>query len=521
MLKLVISDDEGKTTVVPLVRDEITIGRKEGNTIRLTERNVSRRHARISKRPEGFMLEDLASYNGIVLNGARLQEARSVKHGDQVLIGDYKLQIVDEPGAQVAPTPPPPPPPSEHMAPLLAAPAPPPPPAGSAPAAPGMAALNDPFAAPQQQPVPEHIRGLRLVFLAPAGVPAPVSLDKVPMVMGRSEAADVALPFSSISREHARIFLEDGKLFIEDMGSSNGITINDKKMPKGELAPGDMVKLGVVEFRVARRGDSTVVIQRAAEEERASAGKPNKGLLLGIIGGGVALGLAVLVVAGGVFKSNPSPTAAPEAPAAAAPSAAPATPEATPSGPRGGSARACAHRGARGRSPRGPPPPRPRQPLLPPSPHPPQPLHRSLRRKPRPWPRPSRRRPRRAAVATLVRRLRPQPQPPPRPQRPGPQPRRRAPSPHRARGGGGGGATGWDAAQACRSNSGSEAEANSCIVRALRSSNGEREMGLLATTYRAMGNRPQALATMRRYMQRYPNGSQYTNFQRYVDANSE
>ncbi len=82
MLKLVISDDEGKTTVVPLVRDEITIGRKEGNTIRLTERNVSRRHARISKRPEGFMLEDLASYNGIVLNGARLQEARSVKHGD-------------------------------------------------------------------------------------------------------------------------------------------------------------------------------------------------------------------------------------------------------------------------------------------------------------------------------------------------------------------------------------------------------------------------------------------------------
>lgn len=29
------------------------------------------------------------------------------------------------------------------------------------------------------------------------------------------------------------------------------------------------------------------------------------------------------------------------------------------------------------------------------------------------------------------------------------------------------------------------------------------------------------LATMRRYMQRYPNGQQYTNFQRYVDANSE
>ncbi len=40
MVKLIIEDDEGKTTVVPLIRDEITIGRKEGNTIRLTERNA-------------------------------------------------------------------------------------------------------------------------------------------------------------------------------------------------------------------------------------------------------------------------------------------------------------------------------------------------------------------------------------------------------------------------------------------------------------------------------------------------
>src|SRR3974390_2444749 len=47
MWKLVIEDDEGKRTVVPLTRDQYSIGRKEGNTIRLTERNVSREHARI------------------------------------------------------------------------------------------------------------------------------------------------------------------------------------------------------------------------------------------------------------------------------------------------------------------------------------------------------------------------------------------------------------------------------------------------------------------------------------------
>jgi ABC transport system ATP-binding/permease protein len=47
MVRLVISDNEGSTTVVPLLRDEVTIGRKEGNTIRLTERNISRRHVQL------------------------------------------------------------------------------------------------------------------------------------------------------------------------------------------------------------------------------------------------------------------------------------------------------------------------------------------------------------------------------------------------------------------------------------------------------------------------------------------
>jgi len=48
LYKLIIEDDEGHTTVVPLVKEEITIGRKEGNTIRLTERNVSYQVERLS-----------------------------------------------------------------------------------------------------------------------------------------------------------------------------------------------------------------------------------------------------------------------------------------------------------------------------------------------------------------------------------------------------------------------------------------------------------------------------------------
>src|SRR5215468_11698346 len=96
MFKLVIQDDEGKTTIVPLIRDEITIGRKEGNTIRLTERNVSRRHARILRNNGEVHIEDLGSYNGIRVNNARIAERVSLRVSDQVQIGDYKLYLKAE-----------------------------------------------------------------------------------------------------------------------------------------------------------------------------------------------------------------------------------------------------------------------------------------------------------------------------------------------------------------------------------------------------------------------------------------
>src|SRR5205085_11463042 len=92
-MKLIIEDDEGRKTVVPLVREEVTIGRQDGNTIKLTERNVSRRHARLV-RDNGFMvIEDLGSYNGIRVNGDRIAGPTKIKEGDLIEIGDYDLGI--------------------------------------------------------------------------------------------------------------------------------------------------------------------------------------------------------------------------------------------------------------------------------------------------------------------------------------------------------------------------------------------------------------------------------------------
>src|SRR5690606_5318405 len=85
--------DEGHKTVVPFQRDEITIGRGEENTIRLPERNVSRRHCKLTRDAAGAWVEDLQSYNGVRLNGVRVSGRQAIAPGDVLQIGDYDVSL--------------------------------------------------------------------------------------------------------------------------------------------------------------------------------------------------------------------------------------------------------------------------------------------------------------------------------------------------------------------------------------------------------------------------------------------
>ena len=142
MLKLLIQDDEGRKTLVPFSRDEITIGREDGNTIRLTERNVSRRHARLFRHSAQIFIEDLKSHNGIHLNGRRVRGQAVVRQGDTIAIGDYDIVLEGNIST------PPPPPQKTPEAPVPAPPLPPVlqvhPPMEHPPAPPGMPAPPPP-----------------------------------------------------------------------------------------------------------------------------------------------------------------------------------------------------------------------------------------------------------------------------------------------------------------------------------------------------------------------------------------
>ena len=92
-LRLIIEDEEGATTIVPLGEEEVTIGREPGNTIQLTEQNVSRQHARLAQGPDGWVIEDLESYNGVKVNGVLVEGSVTLNEGDVVQIGDYHLAL--------------------------------------------------------------------------------------------------------------------------------------------------------------------------------------------------------------------------------------------------------------------------------------------------------------------------------------------------------------------------------------------------------------------------------------------
>src|SRR5689334_22091497 len=96
MWKLAIEDDQGNRTVVALVRDEYSLGRSEMNSVRLTERNVSRQHARLGRNGEAWTVEDLSSYNGIYVNGLRVHQEQPLQAGDLLQLGDYRLSVVNE-----------------------------------------------------------------------------------------------------------------------------------------------------------------------------------------------------------------------------------------------------------------------------------------------------------------------------------------------------------------------------------------------------------------------------------------
>jgi pSer/pThr/pTyr-binding forkhead associated (FHA) protein len=292
MWKLTIEDDEQKQTSLPLVHEEYGVGRAEGNVIRLTDRNVSRKHAILRRGGPGWVVKDLESYNGTYVNGLRVAGEAKVVHGDVVQLGDYRLEFNDE--------------------------------AKSVEAEAARTAVDSNARPPHQRPD-------RLVVVV-----GPTPGQEFPLVgdhftMGRAEDASISINHSSVSRFHAEIFaLGTGRYEIIDKGSANGIRVNGHDLKRGIFEAGDAIELGDVRLRfvgagkIFRAGGFDHRQQIAAVKGfdpvapggsmRPSAGKSQSSGLGKWIAIGVGLGLLGVVGALIVLRTGTTETAPPTNP---------------------------------------------------------------------------------------------------------------------------------------------------------------------------------------------------------------
>ncbi|MFN2591002.1 MAG: FhaA domain-containing protein [Actinomycetota bacterium] len=76
----------------PLRKDRVSIGRLEESDIALSDPGVSRRHAEVQRRDGDFVVVDLGSTNGTMVNEAAISE-RTLQPGDRITIGRSVLEF--------------------------------------------------------------------------------------------------------------------------------------------------------------------------------------------------------------------------------------------------------------------------------------------------------------------------------------------------------------------------------------------------------------------------------------------
>ena len=70
--------------------------------------------------------------------------------------------------------------------------------------------------------------------------------------VGRAPRADFILDAALVSRVHCRLTARDERVEVEDLASTNGTYVNDKRVTRAQLASGDRLRVGRVELRVER-----------------------------------------------------------------------------------------------------------------------------------------------------------------------------------------------------------------------------------------------------------------------------
>jgi pSer/pThr/pTyr-binding forkhead associated (FHA) protein len=114
---------------------------------------------------------------------------------------------------------------------------------------------------------------VKLVMFKQDGQRRDFQLKKDTATIGRNTDCDFQIPLGVISRRQCQLSIKGEKLFVRDLGSSNGTFVNNKRVQESELKAGDTLVLGPVIFTIVINGDPAEVkpVRTIVDSKKARA----------------------------------------------------------------------------------------------------------------------------------------------------------------------------------------------------------------------------------------------------------
>ena len=255
---LVVSTNRVQIQKFDLDEPSVVIGRSQRCELVLPDPELSREHCRVFREGGTYKVEDKGSRNGTEVNGKMISDVMPLEDGDVINLGDYQLTFfstdvgdgdnIDDQDL-------------EDMATRFV---------GSDDLRKAQEALEG-----QDQLTSDMIVKL-VAVLGP--LKGEVYKDwGQELTMGRGLDNNVIIPDDAISSHHARIYVDSGHNYIEDLGSSNGTFINGTRLRKKHvLAQGEKIRIGTSTFQYTQIDP----VQQKAMRKRITIAAVSVGLLL-------------------------------------------------------------------------------------------------------------------------------------------------------------------------------------------------------------------------------------------------
>ncbi|MGQ9696846.1 MAG: FHA domain-containing protein [Armatimonadota bacterium] len=246
-VRVLVGRNEGREFI--LSKDVVVIGRDELADIGLFgDRSVGLKHAVVRRTPGGYVLQDAGNSIGTKVNGTPVRE-RVLRDGDVIEIGSFRLEFHEKAGRAPAPEP------VDAVRRFPVAPETP----GVCPycgsrkdpvtGACACSVETPPAVGPTASAQPEAAR-FRLVGTSGPSAGMSIVVEKSVTSVGREPGRDLVLPDPTVSRRHATLRQEAGRIQVVDEGSSNGTFVNGQRVSSAYAGPGDEIRFGSSTFRV-------------------------------------------------------------------------------------------------------------------------------------------------------------------------------------------------------------------------------------------------------------------------------